>query len=70
MYTRRCRIALVLIPIWLPLLIVAALFNAIFDGFWHVGESLGLGYREIQWFIYRDVYRPARYGSVHDKESK
>lgn len=63
-YTNRCRIALLFTPIILLVVLVAPLPRAIGKAgaafWWHADFAGAFRY----W--YRDLYRPAIYGSVHD----
>lgn len=66
--TGRCRLVLalspVIVPFYLLISILACVFYAVEEFVLAVMESLAHDWR----FWYREVYRPARYGSVHDPE--
>lgn len=67
-YTNRARLALLLTPIWLPLTLlwwIACSFGAAASEWW---ETFSYGVADTRRLLYREVYRPARYGSVFDAE--
>jgi hypothetical protein len=64
--TARARIVLALTPLLVPVSLLwwlVCAFGAAGQAWW---ETFSLGARDTFRFWYRDVYRPARYGSVWD----
>lgn len=66
-WTGRARVALCLAPIVLPFAIAGSLGGALRDAVAAFVESMKARAQEGWHFWYRDVYRVARYGSVHDE---
>lgn len=65
-FTWRCRLILLTAPVLFPAQVVTDLVFACLNGAREFGSSLNRDLADdVRWW-YRYVYRPARYGSVHD----
>lgn len=65
-YTTEARLRLLLTPIIWPILLVLTTLIALEEAARRFGATWWAGVRDDASYIYRKVYRPARYGSVWD----